>query len=100
MLDQQAQSTALLSAVLILQFHELSADPRQIAHDFAGEHGDLDHETLVLALRKYGLKSKNRNVPGSRLERQQLPAIAWLNDGSACVLAKVGEGKVLFQVGG
>ncbi|MDD9875480.1 MAG: cysteine peptidase family C39 domain-containing protein, partial [Gammaproteobacteria bacterium] len=82
---------------MLLRFHHLAADPRQIAREHAPEQRDMDLLTLVRAARQLGLKARSVKVKAKRLEHTPLPAIAQLKGGGYAILAKVSGDKALLQ---
>ena len=82
---------------MLLRFHQLAADPRQIAREHAPERRDMDFLTLVRAAKQLGLKARAVKVKAKRLAHTPLPAIAQFNDGGYAILARVSGAKALLQ---
>jgi len=73
---------------MLARFHELAADPDQIAHDFS-EHGTpLNRTQIQLAARKLGLSTRMIRARPERLTSLPLPAMAFGSDGNFFVLAR------------
>lgn len=93
--------TGLSCLVMLARFHELAADPDQIAHDFS-EHGTpLNRTQIQLAARKLGLSTRMIRARPERLTSLPLPAMAFGSDGNCFVLARCdgtqGELRVLIH---
>jgi len=82
---------------MLLRFHHLAADARQIAREHAPDQSRLDLITLVRAAKQLGLKARAVKVKAKRLQYTPLPAIAQLNDGGYAILARVSGEKALLQ---
>ena len=91
-------SGAMCLAV-VLGFHGLAADPRQIAREHAPIGGGMDVLHLVRAARRLGLKARSVQSSIVRLSRLSLPAVAEMRDAGFMVLARVAEDRVLVQEG-
>ena len=91
-------SGAMCLAV-VLGFHGLAADPRQIAREHAPIGGGMDVLHLVRAARRLGLKARSVQSSIVRLSRLSLPAVAEMRDAGFLVLARVAEDRVLVQEG-
>jgi|GEM_PF-5766314 len=83
--------TGLHSLVALARFHQLPAEPDQLAHQF-GKPGELFADTEILqAAKALTLKAKKLTLNFQQLQQAPLPAIAKLNDGAYIILAKVAE---------
>jgi subfamily B ATP-binding cassette protein HlyB/CyaB len=83
--------TGLHSLVAIARFHQLPAEPEQLAHQFA-EPGKSFSETEILSAAKaLTLRAKCVSPGFSQLKNDTLPAIAKAQDGSYFILARLGE---------
>jgi subfamily B ATP-binding cassette protein HlyB/CyaB len=96
-----ATDTGLTCLAMIARFHATSADPAQLAHEFAEDGKPFDSLQILLAARKLGLKAKRASSSKQRLSSTPLPAIARSNDGGYFILARVdgtdGQARVLIQ---
>jgi subfamily B ATP-binding cassette protein HlyB/CyaB len=87
----------LLGLVMLAQYHEIAADPKQLTHHF-GLNGELFAEqTLLLAAKHLGLKARILAQPAARLDKITLPALALQPDGSHFIVAKVSDDSVLIH---
>ena len=84
---------------VVLGFHRLPADARQIAREHVPPEGRMEVLDLVRAARRLGLKARAVKSSLDRLTRLPLPAIAELRDGGFVVLARADEDRVLLQEG-
>jgi len=89
---------------LIAAFHEIAADPAQLAHQLGlGPNDDAGPDEVLRAARLIGLKARRLPIRFERLARLPLPALAWLRDEGApadsparpVVLGRVGERELL-----
>ncbi|MBN8924887.1 MAG: type I secretion system permease/ATPase [Rhodanobacter sp.] len=87
----------LLGLVLLAQFHGIATDADQLRHEAGRGSEPFDETGLLLAAKRLDLKAKIIRQPAERLDRVALPALALCNNGSAFVVAKVGDGKVLIH---
>ncbi len=86
----------LAAVVMLLRFHEISADAEQINHRFGG--GATFGVTEILrCASEFGLKARAVTTSWGRLAKTPLPAIAALRDGGFLVLAKMADDKLLVQ---
>jgi subfamily B ATP-binding cassette protein HlyB/CyaB len=92
--------TGLLGLVMLARFHNIAADPDQLAHEFREEGRPFTVPQILLAAKKLGLKAKQITTDVSRLETTPLPALALGNDGGFFILARVDADKVLIQTPG
>lgn len=87
----QGMDTGLQSLTAIARFHQLPAEPEQLAHQFA-EPGKLFSDTQLLSAAKaLTLKAKCVSPGFSQIKNEVLPAIAKALDGTYFILARVGE---------
>jgi ATP-binding cassette, subfamily B, bacterial HlyB/CyaB len=79
--------------VLLLRFHGIAVDPRQLMH----QYGKIFGVTEMLRCAK-DLKLKARAITSDwdRLAKSALPAIAERNDGTFIIISKVVENKALI----
>jgi ATP-binding cassette, subfamily B, bacterial HlyB/CyaB len=87
----------LIALVMLLRFHGLSADPRQLYHHLGATIGPTE---MLRCAKEFGLKARKIETRWTRLGRTPLPAIACLNDGRFLILAKVSDSEVLIQMPG
>ncbi|MBQ4855818.1 type I secretion system permease/ATPase [Rhodanobacter sp. B2A1Ga4] len=92
-----ANDQPLQGLVLLAQFHGIAADAAQLRHDAGRGNQPFDETALLLAAKRLGLKAKVVRQPAERLDRVALPALALMNDGTAFVVAKVDDAKVLIH---
>lgn len=92
-----ANDQPLQGLVLLAQFHGIAADAAQLRHDAGRGNQPFDETALLLAAKRLGLKAKVVRQPAERLDRVALPALALMNDGTAFVVAKVDDEKVLIH---
>src|SRR6266851_759025 len=86
----------LAAVVMLLRFHEISADAEQINHRFGG--GATFGVTEILrCASEFGLKARAVTTSWGRLAKTPLPAIAALRDGGFLILAKMADDKLLVQ---
>lgn len=88
---------ALAGLVLLAQFHGIAADREQLAHQFGQGEARFGEITLLLAAKRLGLKARFAEIPGERLDKIALPAMAWQPDGEHFIVAKANAGQVLIQ---
>src|SRR5687767_567942 len=87
----------LLGLAMLAQFHEIAADPKQLAHHFGLNSELFDEQTLLLAARHLGLKARILSQSAARLDKIALPALSLQSDGSHFIVAKVSDGNVLIH---
>ena len=88
--------TGLNTLVAIARFHQLPAEPEQLAHEFASPGQPFSDTEILRAAKVLTLKAKIIKTSLSELKPAILPAIAKAKDGSYFILARVmqeGEGK-------
>lgn len=83
--------TGIHSLVAIARFHQLPAEPDQIAHQF-GESGQPFTVTHILqAAKALTLKTQPLSLKPGDLGNTTLPAIAQANDGSFFIIARLSD---------
>ena len=87
---------ALRGLILLAQFHGISADEAQLAHQF-GRTGEAFETTLLLVAKQLGLKAKIIRQPTERIAMASLPALALVPDGGHFIVAKVNDENVLIH---
>jgi len=81
--------TGLSCLVAIARFHQLPAEPDQLAHQF-GVPGELFSDTeLLLSAKALTLKAKRLTPSLSKLKNAMLPAIGKSNDGHYFIIARL-----------
>ena len=83
--------TGLHSLVAIARFHQLPAEPEQLAHQFAEPGMPFSDTQLLSAAKALTLRAKCVSPRFSQLKNDTLPAIAKTVDGAYVILARVGE---------
>jgi ATP-binding cassette, subfamily B, bacterial HlyB/CyaB len=87
----------LQGLVLLAQFHGVATDAAQLRHEAGRGSQPFDETALLLAARKLGLKAKVVRQPAERLDRVAMPALSLQLDGTAFVVAKADDEKVLIH---
>lgn len=85
--------TGLNSLVAIARFHQLPAEPEQLAHEFGHPGEDFTDTDILRAAKALTLKAKHLKPALSELKSAMLPAIAKARDGRYFILARVAEAK-------
>src|SRR5262249_25484949 len=80
---------------MLLRFHGVGADPKQILHRFGAEAIGIPE--MLRCAKELGLKARSRLTSWAWLVNTPLPAIVALRDGGFLLLGKVGDGKALVQ---
>ncbi|MGD8914568.1 MAG: cysteine peptidase family C39 domain-containing protein, partial [Candidatus Thiodiazotropha sp.] len=83
--------TGLNTLIAIARFHQLPAEPEQIAHQFGKPGLPFFDSELLLAAKALTLKAKRLKPSLPELDNSVLPAIAKLKDGSYIILARVAK---------
>nr|VFK46956.1 MAG: ATP-binding cassette, subfamily B, HlyB/CyaB [Candidatus Kentron sp. TC] len=83
--------TSLHCLVAIARFHQLPAEPEQLAHQFADPGEPFSDTQLLSAAKALTLRAKRvlPNLP--QIKTDTLPAIAKSKDGTYFILARIGE---------
>jgi len=81
--------TGLSCLVAIARFHQLPAEPDQLAHQFAKPSEIFSDTELLLAAKSLTLKAKHLTLSLTDLKNALLPAIAKAKDGSYFIVAKI-----------
>lgn len=81
--------TGLHSLVAIARFHQLPAEPEQLAHQFAKPGETLTDAELLIAAKALMLKAKCLMPELAQIKKDALPAIAKAKDGTYFILAGV-----------
>src|SRR5580658_6934343 len=87
------QTSGISALVLMLRFHGIAVDARQLMH----QYGDIIGTTEILRCAK-DLKLKCRSIDSNwdRLARTALPAIAEHRDGGFFIISKVASSHALI----
>ena len=93
--DEDRAGTALDCLKLLLNFHQIPAEIEQLRHAIGGTNQTAID--LVRLAKQLGAKARLISVALDRLERQPLPAIAAIADGSFVIVGRVQDGKVLIH---
>ncbi len=83
--------TGLHSLVAIARFHQLPAEPEQLAHQFSITNKPFTDTELLLAAKALTLKSKKFTPSISELKNSILPAIAKDKHGEYFILARMSQ---------
>lgn len=84
--------TGLHSLVAIARFHQLPAEPEQLAHQFAEPGKPFSDTQLLSAAKALTLRAKRISPSLHQIKTDTLPAIAKAQDGSYFILARLDEG--------
>lgn len=89
--------TGLACLVMLARFHQIAADPDQLAHRFKVSGEPLGKTEILLAARHLGLQAKAVTSSMDRLDRTPLPALAVDRSGGHFILARFDANKVLIH---
>ncbi|OYW24630.1 MAG: type I secretion system permease/ATPase, partial [Hydrogenophilales bacterium 12-63-5] len=92
-----ALDTGLTCLVMLARFHQIAADPEQIAHQFKASADTFSKADILLAAKHLGLQAKPVKTTIDRLDRTPLPAMAVDKDGSYFILARFEADKALIH---
>jgi len=84
-----------LALVMLLRFHGVGANPKQIWHRFG--RGIIGIPEMLRCAKELGLKARATLTTWERLASTPLPAIVRLRTGGFLLLGKVGDDKALVQ---
>ncbi|MCA3131665.1 MAG: type I secretion system permease/ATPase [Rhodocyclaceae bacterium] len=82
---------------MLARFHNVAADPDQLAHDFRVAGRPFEVAEILLAAKRLGLKARRVDTDFARLDRTPLPALARDRQGQFFILARVDGDQVLIQ---
>lgn len=83
--------TGLNTLIALARFHQLPAEPEQLAHQF-GNPGELFSDVeLLQAAKALTLKAKRLTPSLNEIQNTVLPGIAKLQDGSYIILARIAD---------
>src|SRR5512139_1349060 len=89
-----SMDNGLICLVMLARFHQISADPEQLAHQFkSGE--PFGKTEILLAAKHLGLQAKPVKTSIDRLDRTPLPAMAVDTEGGYFILARFDDDKAL-----
>lgn len=83
--------TGLHSLVALARFHQLPADPDQLAHQFCPPGQVFDNTNILQAAKALTLKAKQIKPKLSDLANVSFPAMAKAKDGHYFIIAKLSE---------
>ncbi|MDO9007800.1 MAG: ABC transporter transmembrane domain-containing protein, partial [Thiobacillus sp.] len=89
--------TGLTCLVMLARFHQIAADPEQLAHQFKVSGEPLGRPDILLAAKHLGLQAKPVKTTIDRLDRTPLPAMAVDKDGGYFILARFDADKALIH---
>jgi ATP-binding cassette, subfamily B, bacterial HlyB/CyaB len=93
--NQEPIDQGLATLVVLLRFHGIGADPKQIAHQFGAT--SIGVSEMLRCAKRFGFKARAITTKWERLANTSLPGIAVLRDGGFLVLGKVVDDKVVVQ---
>lgn len=83
--------TGLNCLVALARYHQISAEPGQLTHEFAKPGEQFSEQEILLASKHLSLKSKSLNIQRATIKNSMLPAIAQSKDGHYFILAKISD---------
>jgi subfamily B ATP-binding cassette protein HlyB/CyaB len=89
--------TGLACLVMLARYHNVAAEPEQLAHEFQPDGAPFGKTDILLAAKKLELKAKAVRTDASRLDRTPLPAVALDLDGQFFIIARCDADKVLIH---
>lgn len=81
--------TGLSCLTAIARFHQLPAEPDQLAHEFVEPGATFTNTEILLAAKALTLKAKVLSLSVDQIDNAFLPAIASARDGTFFILARV-----------
>jgi subfamily B ATP-binding cassette protein HlyB/CyaB len=94
-MDTAQNDTGLQCLALLLRFHQVAADPQQIAHQFGG--APVGIAEMLRCAKGLKLKAKAVNETWEGLSKLPLPAIVQFRDGSFVIVGKLSADDALVQ---
>src|SRR5215831_12333272 len=91
--NQQSHEQGLTVLVVLLRFHGIGADPKQISHQFGT--ASIGVSEMLRCAKQFGLKARAIKTRWERLAHTPMPGIAVLRDGGFLVVGKVGDDKAV-----
>jgi subfamily B ATP-binding cassette protein HlyB/CyaB len=89
--------SGLACLVMLARFHQIAADPGQLAHQFKASGDPFSQTDILLAAQHLGLQAKVVKTSIERLDRTPLPAMAVDSSGGYFILARFDGGKALIH---
>lgn len=90
--------SGLACLVMLARFHQIAADPEQLAHQFKTSTTEtFGQAEILLAARHLGLQAKPVRISVERLDRTPLPAMAVDSNGGYFILARFDSDKALIH---
>ncbi|OJZ17441.1 MAG: peptidase C39 [Thiobacillus sp. 65-29] len=89
--------SGLACLVMLARFHQLAADPEQLAHQFRVSSAPFGETEILLAAKHLGLQARPVKTSLDRLDRTPLPAMAVDSNGGYFILARCDADKVLIH---
>ncbi len=89
--------TGLISLVMLARFHQIAADPAQLAHQFKLSGAPFGKTEILLAAKHLGLQARVVRTVLDRLDRTPLPAMAVDENGGYFILARFEGEKALIH---
>jgi subfamily B ATP-binding cassette protein HlyB/CyaB len=84
----QSSSSGLSALILLLRFHGIAADARQLTHRYGDAIGTVE---ILRCAKDLKLKARVIGSTWERLSKTPLPAIAERRDGSFIIVSKLGD---------
>lgn len=100
--EQQIQTNALTDTglaclVMLARFHQIAADPDQLAHQFKVPGTPFGNNEILLAAKYLGLQARRITTTPARLDRTPFPAMAADTDGGYFIIARFEGEKALIH---
>ena len=92
-----ALDSGLACLVMLARFHQIAADPGQLAHLFQNSGESFGKTAILLAAKHLGLQAKSVSADIGRLDRTPLPAMAADHAGGYFIIARFEGGKALIH---
>jgi subfamily B ATP-binding cassette protein HlyB/CyaB len=89
--------SGLACLVMLARFHQIAADPAQLAHQFRADGQSFGQAEILLAAKHLGLQAKPVKATVERLDRTPLPAMAVDAEGGYFILARFDADKALIH---
>ena len=89
--------TGLACLIMLARFHQIAADPGQLAHQFKVSGEAFGQTDILLAAKHLGLQAKAVKTSIDRLDRTPLPAMAVDSAGGYFILARFEGDKALIH---
>ena len=91
--NQEPLDQGLTVLVVLLRFHGIGVDPKQISHQVGT--ASIGSPEMLRCAKQFGLKARAIKTKWERLANTPLPGIAVLRDGGFLVLGKIGDDKAI-----